>query len=950
MNPLLELKRLGQSVWHDNMRKGVVATGEFKRLIDEYAVSGVVSSPLLMARAISGATEYDGDIALLLKEGCEDAVIAGRLMARDARHAADALLPLWRSLNGSDGFAAVEAISTGAFDAADLVDEARRLVKAVDRPNILVKVPATDEGLEAIEELTSEGIGVFVTLIYSVKRYEAALVAYLRGLERRAEEGFPIDTVPCVASFSVSAVDTIFDRMLEERVEHSKSNDEKARLRALLGKAAVANARQAFLKHEEANSSARFKKLKASGAKPPKLLFASTGTKNHLYSEIKYVEELTFPGTINAMPLHTLLAFHSHGRVVAHTGADLDAAKKVSEELSGLGIDYAAMTTRLESEGLKSLRASHEALISAVGERRVALSKKTGPSSKFTLNGFESSVEEALDSVVSEEFFRKLIAKDAGLWKAGLGDKKQIKGSLGWTVLPYMMDEHIDEINDFAAEVKSAGFRHVVLLGMGGSSLAPLVFATTFGHAPGCPELIALDSTDPEALKSVMGRIDIEKTLFIVSSKSGSTIEPLSLFEYFHASLEKIKGAESGRNFIAITDPDTPLEGFARKYRFRKVFTNPKDIGGRFSALSYFGLLPAAITGIDIRRLLEHASRVDSVLQPCAAVAGNPVMMLGAALGSLGLQGRDKLTFFLPKEIETFGMWIEQLVAESTGKEGKGLVPVVGEPIGSPESYGGDRVFISMTLGDEGSAHSSILAALGGAGHPVIEVRLADIYALGGEFLRWEAATAIAGQILGINPFDQPDVELAKKLAISRLNQLGEEGNGRLPGVELKGKGFRLHIGKAAFEKAGYKGEDAIDALKGFLKLIGKDDYIGLLAYYDPFDARLAECFAQTRKALNGATNVATQFGYGPRYLHSTGQLHKGRPSCGVFIIFCHEALEDFKVPGSSFSFSGLELSQAFGDMEALDSKGSRVALVVMDGPSIECLRQFSEVLKAAAL
>ncbi|MCC6502092.1 MAG: bifunctional transaldolase/phosoglucose isomerase [Deltaproteobacteria bacterium] len=947
MNPLLELKRLGQSVWHDNMRKGVVATGEIKRLIDEYAVSGVTSNLSLMARAMTGALEYDDDISLLLKEGLNDSEIAVRLLVRDARHAADALLPLWKLSNGADGFAAVDVIGAD-LSAASLVDAARSLVKAVDRPNVLVRIPATGEGLEAIEVLTFAGIGVYATLICSVRRYEAATVALLRGLERRAAEGMPIDTVPCAAGFTVSRADTVFDRILEERAEHAKGNDEKSRLRALLGRAAVANAKLAFLKHEEARASARFKKLKSSGAKPQLLIWESAGTKNHLYSGMKYAEELSLPGTAISLPLHTLLAFHCHGRPASQTSG-LEAAKKVFDELGGLGIEYAEVAADLEEGCLKSLAASREAVAKAVAERRQALSKKTGPTSKFTMGRFDSPVAEALDSVIGEDFFRKLGAHDPSIWKAGLGDKKQIKGSLGWTILPYLMEEHVDEINDFAAEIKAAGFKDAVLLGMGGSSLAPLVFATTFGSAPGCPGLIVLDSTDPGALKSVMERIDLEKTLFIVSSKSGSTIEPLSLFEYFHAALERIKGEESGRNFIAITDPATPLEGFARKYRFRKVFTNPKDVGGRFSALSYFGLLPAAITGVDISRLLEHAGRVDSLLHPCAASSGNPVMMLGAALGSLGLKGRDKLTFFLPKEIETFGMWIEQLVAESTGKEGRGLVPVSGEPVSSVSSYGSDRVFISMTLGDGDRANETVLGELAAAGHPVIELKLRDKYELGGEFLRWEAVTAIAGQILGINPFDQPDVELAKKLAASRLNELGGEGGVKPPGIELKAGGVRLNMGKSAFDKTGYKGADAAEALKGFLKLVGKDDYIGLLAYYDPFDARLEEAFRRVRLSLRDSARVATQFGYGPRYLHSTGQLHKGRPDCGVFIIFCHGALEDFKVPGSSFTFSGLELSQAFGDMEALDSKGSRVVLVMADGPSEECLRPIEDMLKAAS-
>jgi transaldolase/glucose-6-phosphate isomerase len=945
MNPLLELKRLGQSVWHDNLRKGVVTSGELKRLSDEYSISGITSNPTTFERAIAGTSEYDEDILKLLKDGAGDEEISRELMIRDVRLAADALATLWKQTGGLEGLVSIEADPRYARDAASTVKEGRALLEAIDRPNIMIKVPATAEGLKAVEELTFEGFNVNVTLLFSVDRYEEAAWAYIKGLERRAAEGKSVNSITSVASFFVSRVDTLFDRILEERAERARNNDEKARLRSLLGKAAVANARQAWVKHEKICASSAFKKLKALGARRQRLLWASTGAKNPQYSDIKYVTELVYPGTINTMPLHTLLAFYGHGKGAPVLAEDLDGAKKVFEELKGLGVDYKAATDRLEAEGTKSFIESYEGILRTIAEKRETLEKKAGLATKFALSGFASSVSESLDEVGGENFFERLWAKDPTLWKTGLEEKRQIRGSLGWLALPYIMDEHVEEITDFAKEVKAAGFKDIVLFGMGGSSLAPLVFATTFGKGPGYPGLIVLDSTDPEALKAVKGRIDLERTLFIVSSKSGSTIEPLSLFEYFHEELLKIKGAEPGRNFIAITDPGTPLEGFAKKYRFRKVFINPKDVGGRFSALSYFGLLPAALTGIDIGRLLEYASRVEAMVQPCSSVQENPVLMLGASLGKLGLKGRDKLTFFLSKEIESFGMWIEQLVAESTGKEGKGLVPLANEPLGAPSSYGDDRVFISITLGREDRATTEALQALAKAGHPVIELKLQDIYELGGEFLRWEVATAVAGQILGINPFDQPDVELAKKLAFSRLNQAGEEGGGKPPGVEMEGDGFRVYFGQTAFGKMGFKGRDAKEALKGFLKLIGKGDYTGLMAYYDPFDPALEKVFAHMRTALRESTRSATQFGYGPRYLHSTGQLHKGRPDCGVFIIFCHEAGADFKVPGSDFSFSQLELSQAFGDMEALDSKGSRVALVLMKDPSAGSLKEFAGLL-----
>lgn len=950
MNPLLEIKKLGQSIWHDNLRKGLVTSGELKRMSDEYAISGITSNPTTFEQAVAGTQEYDEDISRLLKEGLEDEDIARRLMARDIRLAADMFAPVAKESRGLEGLVSIEVDPRLALDADSTITEAQRLFKAIDRANMMVKVPGTAEGLKAIEELTFEGRNVNVTLLFSVYRYEEVAWAYVKGLERRAAAGMPVDTVASVASFFVSRVDTLFDRILEERFERTKNNDERARLRHLLGKVAVANAKQAWMKYEEVFSSGRFQSLKDAGARPQRLLWASTGTKNPLYSDIKYVSELIHPGTINTMPLHTLLAFYDHGKPGLTLCEDLDGAKKIFESMEELGIDYRAATSRLEAEGIKAFTDSYNGILRTIAEKREALEKKTGLAVKFALNGFEASVSESVDEVHGENFFERLWAKDPTLWKTGHEEKKLIKNALGWVALPFLMDEHIDEINEFVKEVSAAGFKDVVLLGMGGSSLAPLVFATTFGKTPGFPELIVLDSTDPEALRSVEERIDLERTLFIVSSKSGSTIEPLSLFEYFHEELGRIKGAESGRNFIAITDPGTPLEGFSRKFRFRKLFINPKDVGGRFSALSYFGLVPAALMGVDLSRLLEAASRVEAAVQPCASSTENPVIMLGASLGTLGLQGRDKLTFLLSKEIESFGMWIEQLIAESTGKEGKGLVPLTNEPLGAPASYSNDRVFISITLGREEKATADSLRALAAAGHPVIDFKLQDVYELGGEFLRWEVATSIAGQILGINPFDQPDVELAKKLAITRLNQAGTEESGKPPGIEVSGDGFRLYLGKTAFSRMTLADHDPGKAIKEFLGLIKQGDYVGIMAYYDPSDLALAREFTDLRRILRDKTKAATQFGYGPRYLHSTGQLHKGRPDCGVFLIFCHEPKNDFKVPGSAFSFSQLELSQAFGDMEALDSKGSRVALIGLKDPGPESLKEFEEILKGAAL
>ncbi|MDP2690122.1 MAG: bifunctional transaldolase/phosoglucose isomerase [Deltaproteobacteria bacterium] len=951
MNPLIRLKKLGQSVWYDNLRKGLVLSGELKRMMEDYGLSGVTSNPTIFEKSISGTNEYDDDIRNLVAEGLGAEEIIRRLMVKDIRLAADVMAPVHRETGGRDGFVSIEVSPALASDAEATIKDARLLNSLIRKPNVMVKIPATAEGLPAIEQCVYEGLNINVTLLFSVKRYEEVAYAYIRGLERRAEEGLPVDGISSVASFFVSRVDNMADRIIEERISLSRSNDEKARLKHLLGKLAAANAKAAYRKFIEIfEQGERFRKLSEEGAFVQRLLWASTGAKNPAYSDIKYVEGLIQPGTVNTMPLQTMLAFYDHGRIGRLMSETLDEAGAVFSELESLGMDYGMITSRLEEEGLEKFSRSFKDLAECVMKKKAALLEKKG-AVEFALNGFESSVAEAVEVIESEGFLKRLWSKDPTLWKKGPEEKRLIRNALGWLGLPELMDEKKEDIKGFAESVRSAGFTNAVLLGMGGSSLAPLVMKNTFGRAPGFPDLLVLDSTDPGAVSGVEERIDLKKTLFIVSSKSGSTIEPLSLFEYFYGKAHAVMGENAGGNFIAITDHGTPLEGFSKKYGFRQLFLNPHDIGGRFSALSYFGLVPAALMGIDISKLLYYASCVSAATQPETHAVDNPVIMLGAALGILGKTGRDKVTFFLAPEFSTFGLWIEQLLAESTGKEGKGLVPISNEPLGAPEDYGADRVFVSISLGEQDKERARMLKALSDAGHPVISFRLTDIYELGGEFLRWEVATSVAGQVLGINPFDQPDVELSKKLTTARLQSIGTTPL-IPPGVEVRDDGLSVFFGGSTFDRIKglvAKDGDLMAALGEFLKLIHDGDYLGVLAYYDPSDAGVEGEFAAICKALRERTGAATQFGFGPRYLHSTGQLHKGGPNKGVFIIFTHGPDKDVRIPRSAFSFSELELSQAFGDMDALESRGCRVALFNMRDGSLEALKQAESFLKSAA-
>ncbi len=572
----------------------------------------------------------------------------------------------------------------------------------------------------------------------------------------------------------------------------------------------------------------------------------------------------------------------------------------------------------------------------------------------FSLGEYMYKVEKAVEELANTNFSTRLWNKDATLWKDDTSSIELISNSLGWLDVAKEMSTHIDEITNFAAEVKGAGFRSVVLLGMGGSSLAPLVLKETFGDIDGAPYLTVLDSTDPSAVLRVDGDSDPETTLFIIASKSGSTIEPLSLFEYFYELVREIKGESVGENFVAITDPGSGLERLALDRGFRKTFLNPSDIGGRYSALSYFGLVPAALGGIDVAALLESAISMGDECGPSVAASDNPAFYLGAALSVLAREGRDKLSFLISEEFEELGLWLEQLVAESTGKEGVGIIPLAGESLGDVDSYGDDRVFVHIGPPFVEEHHIELLHYLESAGHPVISIRLNSLSAIGGEFLKWEIATAVAGMGLGINPFDQPDVESAKLATKSLLK--GSDGGSKLPpGRIFKGEKFRLYLGDETLTRLGLstsrlrdadsRPDEAVKSLLSYVKKEGS--YISILPYFDPEDRSVANFLSALRQMLRNSLALATQLGYGPRYLHSTGQLHKGGPDGGLFLVLYHNRAEgeDPVVPGQAYSFLGLETSQALGDVGALLAKGRNVALFNINTPFTESLEEVYSLL-----
>lgn len=518
-----------------------------------------------------------------------------------------------------------------------------------------------------------------------------------------------------------------------------------------------------------------------------------------------------------------------------------------------------------------------------------------------TVVDLQASVDATLVRMRDEHWVARLWAHDATLWKDDEKSQEFIRSFVGWLRVPEKMRDHVEDLHELADEVKTE-FDHIVLLGMGGSSLCPEVLRRSFGRDPGFPELIVLDSVLPVMVRGVESRIDPAKTLFLVSSKSGGTIEPNTLLAIFWEKVVATKGDAAGRNFIAITDEGTSLAKEAEAKGFRRTFINPSDIGGRYSALSFFGLVPAALMGLDVSALLDRADEAMNASGPANAPEHNPAAMLGAAMGTLAKAGRDKLTLVVSDSIAGLGLWIEQLVAESTGKEGRGILPVAGEPAVPVSQYSGDRFFVGMAMAGDESVDAR-LDEIEKAGHPTMAFTLHDGYDLASQFFVWEVATALAGAVIGINPFNQPNVQAAKDITGEVLDSM-IRGDAREPDPSFDPAAFAAHVAKA-----------------------GEGDYVALLAYVSE-NAEHDRLLAEIRERIIATRVVATTSGYGPRYLHSTGQLHKGGAATGLFVILTADEAEDVPVPGKNYTLEMLARAQPVGDVKALESRDRRVLRV----------------------
>jgi transaldolase / glucose-6-phosphate isomerase len=929
MNLLSTLQSSKQSLWLDNIQKDFLMAGGLKKAIEKMGIKGLTSNPTIFENALLKSKAYDSTIIKLAKLNISAEAIFENLMIEDIKKAADILSDVYKKSEYTDGYVSMEIPPQYAYDYDKTIEEAETLWERTKRENLMIKIPATEEGVRAIKHLLSHGININATLIFSNERYLEVMTAYKQALQYRLNNSLSINKLTSVASFFVSRIDVQTDKLLDKLAKKNIPMAEK--IKKVKGKIAVANSLIAYKKYKDFFSSPEFLALKDKGAKVQRLLWASTGTKSPAYKNTFYIDELALAGTINTLPDATLKAFISHGSVNKEkVELRVKEAQKTLLKLNNLGIDLETILHKLEEDGVKKFIKSYNHAVKYVLVKTQALSSAIrGNMSKYSGANISEIITSA-KQLKKINFPKRLWLKDPSLWKDDTAHKAMIKNYLGWLDIPYKMKDKVEEIQQLAKEVSS--FSHAVLLGMGGSSLAPEVFSSIFQKTRN-PKLIVLDTTDPTQILTVTKEINIKKTIFIFSSKSGGTIEPNSQFKHFFNILIKNKVKNPGSHFIAITDKGSSLEKLGEAKKFRKIFINPSDIGGRFSALSYFGLVPAAICGADIKAIVDGAIKMANFCKT-SEIKQNPGAMLGAMIAGAWELGRDKLTVITPDKIKSFTLWIEQLIAESLGKEDKGVVPICQEKISRPEKYQADRFFVHIRLPkeqDKGIVRA--LASLAKAGHPVMEMRMENLNDVGAEFMRWEVATAAAGAIMRINPFDQPNVQDAKLLAGKLLDKIKKTGKIKIPKPNYSGKFFDAFVSpEINTVTLNSKTETGEDVCEKFFSAIKGKEYVGILPYL-PYDKKIDDLLRKLRIAVKERSSSATLFGYGPRYLHSSGQLHKGGADNGVFIVLTNKPKKDIIIAGESYTFGQLEMAQAIGDFNALEAKKRRALWIDLKCP-----------------
>jgi transaldolase/glucose-6-phosphate isomerase len=914
MSSIAKLTDLGQSLWYDYLERRILENGELAALIERGDIRGLTSNPSIFNHAIAKSKDYDSALIPMSWSGYTDKKILEQLMIEDIERVADLLRPLFDKTHGGDGFVSLEVRPDLAYETEKTIEEAQRLWDIVHRPNVMIKIPATEPGLNAIRRSIAAGININITLVFSIERYKEVMEAYLSGLEDRIKAEKPIDHINSVASFFVSRIDVKVDKYLEPIIQSQGSEAQIAK--ELLGKIAIANARLAYQEFRKVFESERFSKLLTKGARLQRPLWASTSTKNPAYPDTMYVDELIGIHTVNTVPPQTLEAFRDHGKVKLTIEKDLEAAKKAFSDLERIGISMQKVTQELEEEGVAAFAESYNSLLASVKTRWEDAQVELGPLTK--------SVSARIAKLESDHFLSRFYAMDGSLWTDDSKSQEEVRIRMGWLNLPDSSKALLPGLNKFAAEIRNTSFTQALLLGMGGSSLAPEVMSLIFEDITGL-KLTILDSTDPAQVLRAAQKNPVKNTLYIVSSKSGETAEVNAMQDYFWERAVHAVRDEAPHHFIAITDPGTSLEKLAFERNFRKIFLADPKVGGRYSALTAFGLVPAVLMGVDVAQLLDCASWMASECSLSQPIGRNPGIVLGTVIGEAAIHGKDKLTFIADPEIAPFGAWLEQLIAESSGKQSKGILPVNGEEPGKPESYGNDRLFFYLRRFGK---YDNKVKQLRKTGNPVLTQEITEDYALGSEFYKWEIAVATACSVLGVNAFDQPDVQDSKSRTAEKISYYQEHHK------FIESKPIIDDHGISVFSNIRPDGMGTSQIMDKFLASGQAGDYVAINAY-TMRDQRNETALQKLRMWVREKTRLATTVGFGPRFQHSTGQLHKGGANIGLFIVITVDPKKDLEIPDKGLSFGTLEHGQALGDIEALEARGRRVLRIHLSEPDM---------------
>jgi len=916
------LQKIGQSLWYDNIQRSMLQNGEIAGMIARGEIQGMTSNPSIFQNAIVKSTDYDIQVQTLAWAGVSADAIFWEIAIDDVQKAADLFLDVYRSTGKRDGYVSLEVNPNFAHDTQATINAALDLSKKVNRQNLMIKVPATKAGIPAIRELTKLGINVNVTLIFSIERYIEVAEAYISGLEERVASGNPIDHVHSVASFFVSRVDSKIDPLLDQAATPSKKS---GILASMKGKAAIYNSRLAYEEFTKRFSQKRFNELLKHGANFQRPLWASTSTKNPAYPDVMYVEELVGKNTVNTIPPATLIAFLDHGKVKETISNDLPKICPFFEKLAELGIKIDEVTDTLEKEGVRAFIDAYNSLISAIEARR------TNELSR--LCSLAPKVKTRMDLLRSEKFVARLWNHDPTLWTDQPDGQKEIVQRMDWLLAPWEYENIKRQTQGLLQQLTHEGITRALILGMGGSSLAPEVFSKILGaqqeNTSGLRVTI-LDSTHPDEVNLTAKNNPVEHTVFLVSSKSGTTGEINAFFNYFYEVARKALGEKAGSHFIAITDPGTRLEQVAKEKHFRKVITANPRVGGRNSALTAFGLVPAILAGIDVDKLLAATHYYGDWFRSADFTDNNPGVVLGSILGEAALAEKNKITIIADDEWNNLAAWMEQLIAESSGKDGKGILPVAAEPILSPSKYRNDRIFIYLR---KTGALDKLIPPLVENNHPVVQLNVNSVYDLGYQFYLWEIATATACSIIRVNSFDQPDVQDAKTRTLAGIDAYKKTGQFISDPPKFQTESFNIYTSQNI--EIGDK-ESLREIVKQFLaKNLIRGGYVAVNAFIPRSETNI-EHLTSLRKFILENFETSTTLGFGPRYLHSTGQLHKGGPDNGVFIIITNTPNTDLQIPGEGITFGKFCMAQALGDGAALTAHGRSILRIHFAGSEIK--------------